>query len=383
MNRVEVRPELLRWACERSGRETGYFLKYFPKLDAWERGTTLPTLRQLEDFATATYTPIGYLFLQEPPDDRLPIADLRTIGDEPVRRPSANLLDTVYTMQRRQAWMRDELIIEYETPPLSFVGKFTFTDSPLEVADAIRETLGLELGWASRNPNWESAQRFLRDKIEEIGVMLVINGVVGNNTHRKLDAEEFRGFALVDEYAPLIFVNNADYKTAQMFTIAHELVHIFIGETGVSSFEDFQPSAHDTEQFCNRAAAEFLVPAPELHDYWGRMPQSRSPYSAVARQFKVSSVVAARRALDLDLIQREEFFVFYNEHNSKERNKWQRTQTGGDFWNTQRWRIGFRFAAAVVRAIKEGRLTYKEAYSLTDLRGDTFENLPDRMGIAV
>ena len=383
MNRVGVQPELLRWARERSGRESEYFLKYFPKLDAWERGTALPTFRQLEKFAKATYTPIGYLFLREPPDDSLPIADLRTVGDEPLRRPSPNLLDTVYTMQRRQAWMRDELTIEYEMLPLPFVGNFSYTDEPLEVADAIRETLELEPAWASYNPDWESAQRFLRDKVEGIGVLLVINGVVGNNTHRKLDAEEFRGFALVDEYAPLIFINNADYKTAQMFTMAHELVHIFVGATGVSAFNNFQPSAHDTEQFCNRTAAEFLVPEKELLDHWDRVAQTHNPYSAIARRFKVSSIVAARRALDLNLVSREQFFAFYNEHNAKERSKSQQTQDGGDFWKTQRWRIGPRFAAAVVRAVKEGRLTYKEAYSLTDLRGDTFENLPDRMGIAV
>ena len=383
MNRVGVVPELLRWALERSGRKSDYLHKRFPQLKAWERGSALPTFRQLEDFARATYTPIGYLLLREPPNDSLPIADLRTVGDEPLRRPSPNLLDTVYAMQRRQAWMRDELIIEYESPPLSFVGQFAFTDEPLKVADNIRETLGLEPGWASHNPDWESAQRFLRDKIERIGVLLVINGVVGNNTHRKLDAEEFRGFALVDEYAPLLFINNADYKTAQMFTMAHELAHIFLGASGVSHFEYFQPSAHDTEQFCNRTAAEFLVPEKELLDYWDRVPQTSNPYSAIARRFKVSSIVAARRALDLDLIGRDEFFVFYNKHNAKERSKWQQTQGGGDFWNIQRWRIGPRFAAAVIRAVKEGRLTYKEAYSLTGLRGDTFENLPDRMDITL
>ena len=202
MNRVEVQPEILRWARERSGREAGYLRKRFPNLEAWERGSALPTFRQLEDFARATYTPFGFLFLKEPPDESLPIADLRTIGDEPMRRPSPNLLDTVYSMQRRQAWMREELIIEYEMLPLSFVGRFSYTEEPLEVANAIRETLALEPGWASHNPDWASAQRFLRDKVERIGVLLVINGVVGNNTHRILDAEEFRGFALVDEYAP-------------------------------------------------------------------------------------------------------------------------------------------------------------------------------------
>ena len=383
---ITLEPGVLRWARERAKLSRDDLARKMQvkseRVLEWENSGNI-SIAQVKRLAGVTYTPHGYLYLYEPPDESLPIADFRTIGDEPLRRPSPDLLDTVYSMQRRQAWMREELVIEYESPALAFVGRFTSTDDPKRVADAIRETLRLDHDWASYHSNWEGAQRYLRDRIESAGVLLVINGVVGNNTYRKLDSEEFRGFALVDEYAPLIFVNNADYKTAQMFTLAHELAHIFVGEAGVSAFEDFQPSAHDTEQLCNLAAAEFLVPERELQSYWNKASQTHNSFFAIARQFKVSSIVAARRALDLKLIGRDEFFAFYNEHNNNQRSNSQENQNGGDFWATQKWRVGPRFATAVVRAVKEGRLTYKEAYSLTGLKGDTFENLSDRMGIQV
>ena len=156
--------------------------------------------------------------------------------------------------------------------------------------------------------SWTNALRTLRDHIESAGVLVVFNGVVGNNTHRKLDADEFQGFALVDEYAPLIFVNNADYKTAQIFTLAHELSHIFVGESGLSKFENLSPADHATEEICNKIAAEFLVPIEEFHRQWITASQSSDPYQDLAKRFKVSTVVAARRALDSERITREEFF---------------------------------------------------------------------------
>ena len=107
MNRVEVRPELLRWARERAGFDQDALARRFPKADAWERGEMRPTLKQLEGFAKATHTPVGYLFLQEPPVERIPIPDFRTMSQAGVARPSPDLLDTIYLCQRRQAWYRD------------------------------------------------------------------------------------------------------------------------------------------------------------------------------------------------------------------------------------------------------------------------------------
>ena len=210
--------------------------------------------------------------------------------------------------------------------------------------------------------------------------MVILNGVVGNNTHRKLDTGEFRGFALVDEYAPLIFINNADFKAAQMFTLVHELVHVWAGAEGVSHFGDpLVPLPHEIEQFCNKAAAEFLVPEVELRDVWNQAPEERR-YDFLARHFKVSTLVAARRALDLKLIDQEAYFEFYRAWEEDERRERLSGEGGGNFWNNQNFRVGKRFGSAIVRAVKEGRLLYRDAYSLTGLKGETFDKLVQRFG---
>lgn len=381
---ITLEPGVLKWARERAALSAddlaGKMQVKTQRVLEWERSGSI-TMAQSKRLASATYTPHGYLFLSEPPDDDLPIADFRTRGDEPVRHPSPNLLDTVYAMQRRQEWMRDEVSRHYEEPPLPFVGAFAISDDPIEVAEAMRDALDIADGWASTVPNWSAALRHLRDKSEAAGILVVFNGVVGNNTYRKLDPTEFQGFALVDEYAPLIFVNNADFKAAQIFTLAHELVHIFVGETGISHFEDMQPPDDATEQFCNRTAAEFLVPENRMRTFWNQSQWSRDPYSIAARHFKVSSIVAARRALDLELIDRVTFLDFYEHHKNAEWAAVQTAQSGGNFWINQTWRVGPRFASTVFCAAKEGRLTYTDAYSLTDLKGDTFENIPDHMEV--
>ncbi len=166
------------------------------------------SIAQADRLAERTYTPLGYLYLSKPPEESLPIRDFRTRGDALPRRPSPNLLDTIYQMQRRQDWMRDDLI-EGGADPLEFVGAYSLTDGYMEVAAAMRAALGLADGWAEERSNWSDALRFLRDRLDEVGILVVFNGVVGNNTKRKLDPDEFQGFVLVDEYAPLVFVNSA------------------------------------------------------------------------------------------------------------------------------------------------------------------------------
>ena len=331
---------------------------------------------QAERLAKATHTPFGYLFMSVPPEESLPIPDFRARGDDTHPRPSPDLLETVYSMQRRQAWMREELMAE-GVEPLDFVGAYHVDDDVSSVAEAMRASLSLADDWAATEPNWSLALRRLRDAAENASILVFFNGVVGNNTSRKLEPDEFQGFALVDEYAPLIFVNNADFKAAQMFTLAHELAHLLIGETGVSAFRNMEPAPNVTERFCDRAAAEFLAPEQELLAIWPDAQRSNDPYQVIARHFKVSSIVAARRTLDLGLINRTTFFRFYNDNRALAVRDAQ-SPGGGNFWNTQRWRIGQRFPAAVVRAVRSGRLSYTEAYSLTGLRGSTFEGLIGR-----
>ena len=387
MARVEVRPELLRWARERSRLPPEALTKRFPKLADWEGGTAKPTLRQLEEFANATTTPLGYLFLREPPEEALPIPDFRTLGDRPVARgsspraegprPSPNLLDTVFDMQRRQAWLREERI-EEGLGRLPFVGSATPDAAPEKVAAAMRRGLGVSAGWADLHSTWSEALRALRDRIEAAGIIVVINGVVGNNNYRKLDPDEFRGFVLADDFAPLIFVNGADGKAAQMFTLAHELAHLWVGQAAVFDLHDMQPAPDPTERFCSAAAAEFLIPEAELGKAWQEAGSRPGRFQLLARRFKVSELVTARRALDLGLITREAFFSFYNEYSEDERRR-SAVQSGGNFYATQNSRIGRSFAEAVARAVREGRLLYRDAFDLTGLHGATFDRYIARL----
>ena len=147
-----------------------------------------------------------------------------------------NLGDPWLTLEpKRQAWLHEHLV-ENEVDPLPFAASARLADDPGAVGREMRRTLGLDEGWATGVRSWQDAVHELRRMIERLGVMAVINGIVGNNTHRRLSVAEFRGFVLTDHYTPLIFVNSADAKSAQMFTLAHELAHIWLGEEGLSGF---------------------------------------------------------------------------------------------------------------------------------------------------
>ncbi len=378
MPTVSVNPELIRWAMDRSGLPPDELVGKFPRLDEWKSGTKQPTFRQLENFAKFTMTPFGFLFLQQPPEEKLPIPDFRTVGDVPIGRPSPNLIDTIHATQRRQAWMRDVLIEDgYEQ--LALVGSGKGIHNFKSLAQRMRQELALDADWAEPLAGWEDALKTLRAAVERTGILVFSSSVVGLNNHRSLDPEEFRGFVLCDPYAPVIFVNSADSKSAQMFTLAHELTHVWLGTDGLFNLVRMMPANEETERFCNRVAAEFLIPGYKLTQRWKEARRTDKPFHTVARWFKVSPVVAARRALDLGLIRRPEFFRFYEQ----DREDWARRKTeqrkkpGGSFYRNQDVRLGRRFARAVVSAAREGRILYRDAYRLTDLKGDTFNRYAD------
>lgn len=379
--RVDVKPELLLWASERAGQSVDELAQQqsFRKLPSWISGEERPTFKQLEKFARATYTPFGFFFLPKPPKESVPIPDLRTVGNKYMGRPSPDLLDTIYAMQRRQGWLR-EMLIEGESEPLDFVGSARSTDDPEAVGREMRRIIGLEDGWAAKVRTWQEAVGELRHAIEQLNIMAIINGIVGNNTRRKLNVEEFRGFALSDDYAPLVFVNGADAKSAQMFTLIHELAHIWRGESALTDAGPATRASRNIESWCDRAAAEFLVPALELKAYWHEARHAGSPFEIIARRFKVSPIVAGRRAMDLHLVDRETFFAFYHKHIERERRR-SPAGAGGDFYNNQNTRVGEMFATKVILAAKSGLVSFKEAYDLTGLRGGTFQEYAYRLGV--
>lgn len=381
MNPALVNPQMLSWARKRAGFELERLAEQVPQLPLWERGEKYPTFKQLESFAKRTRVPLGYLFLSDPPTEDIPIADFRTVAQhQEVVDASPDLLDTIYAMQLRQDWLRSNRI-ECGAIPIGFVGSAALTDDPDEIGNTMRVVLGLDSAWTEQTNNWESAVSQLRRRIEQIGVMAIINGVVGNNAQRKLEVQEFRGFALCDDYAPLIFVNGADAKSAQMFTLAHELAHIWLGEIGegVSKVDRLISHDSDIERFCDRAAAEFLLPARELSRHWPYVKDDHRPFHALARLFKVSPIVAGRRALDLHFIDHTTFFSFYEAHTSEEQSK--PAKSGGSFYVNQDFRVGRLFATEAMNATVEGRLSFKDAYYLTQLKAASFQKYAEHLGI--
>lgn len=379
MTTVTVNPEVIRWAIDRSGLPAAELRKKFPKLDEWQSGTKLPTFRQLESFARTTMTPFGVMFLDNPPIEKLPVPDFRTKGDKAVTSYSPNLIDSIQTMQRRQEWMR-EWLIEGGAEPLDFVGSVDRIGNVKSLAQQIRQRLELDADWAESVPGWEQALQTLRKATERIGILVFSNSVVGLNNHRPLDPEEFRGFVLCDQYAPVVFLNDGDTKSARLFTLAHELVHLWMGRDGVFNLEKMMPAAEETEQFCNQVAAEFLVPAYKLTVRWSEAKATRNPFQTIAGWFKVSPVVVARRALDLKLITKAEFFRFFEQDQTDwltRKQDFRQKSSGGNFYATQNVRPGRRFSAAVVRAVREGRILYQDAFRLTGMKGATFSSYAD------
>ena len=384
MTRVAVSPEVLCWARERAGLELIDLQGKFPKLAEWESASIQPTMRQLQNFANATRVPYGFLFLPEPPKMHLPIADFRTVESQRHQDISPELMDTIHLMRRRQAWLREERM-EAEVRPVDFIGTASLSNDPEAIGREMRRVLGLVDGWTNRVGTWTAAVGELRKAIEALGVMAVINGIVGNNTSRKLDVNEFRGFALNDPCAPLIFVNGADAKSAQMFTLAHELAHLWLGHVGegLSGFRGLQPGEGEVERFCDRAAAEFLVPSAEMRAAWYPVADSEAILQNLAGRFKVSPVVIGRRAMDLGLMGRDEFFGFYQNYTQNEYENRQAKKGGGDFYNNQDNRVGRLFASHLIRAAKEGRVGFRDAYDLTGLNGGAFQMYARKLKITL
>lgn len=374
MSKAYINGDLLRWARERADmppEELARKVGQKPdRLIEWETGAVQPTFKQAIRLASVTHVPFGYLFLQEPPADELPLPDLRTVGSAPAEPLDSNSRDLVEDVLFKHGWFVDHLIHRGHDP-LPFVAKFKTTDRAVDVAADIRQRLDLD-GAAQASPNWEVYLRLLIDKAEDAGIWVMRTGIVGSNTHRPLSIKQFRGFAIADSFAPLIFINGKDFLAAQIFTFAHELAHIWLGSSGISNLQigrkDYGTS-RATEVACNAVAAEVVVPAAAFNAAWANNRTASDNYDYLSRYFKVSRIVIARRALDLGKIQDDDYSQFYG----REQRRWEEesradTSDGGNFYNTLPLRNGARFTRAVVSRAVAGDTLLRDAGNLLNMQ---------------
>ena len=372
---------MLAWARARSGLPFDALAQRFPKLPEWESGDTSPTLRQLEDFARATHMPVGFLLLPAPIVEALPIPDFRTMGGTAVGTPSPDLLDTVLQCEQRQEWYRSYAQTNREEA-VRFVGSLTLGTDIEEAGAVIRRTLAFEI--EDRGPTWSEALVRLVAKAEDQGVLVMVSGVVGSNTHRKLDPQEFRGFALADPLAPLIFVNGADSKAAQIFTVAHELAHLWIGESALSDARlDVMPT-NTVERWCNHVAAEVLVPRRALRDNFDPAGDLTEELTRLARLFKASTLVVLRRLHDAEYLSFDAFRAAYVAELDRVMALIEGSagEGGGNFYYTQPARMSKRFTRSIVASALEGQTLYRDAFQMLGFKKQkTFDQLAQHLGL--
>lgn len=385
MNQALISPVVLRWARERSRLEQQGLAEIanvkHEKLQLWERGETRPTFRQAQDLAKALHIPFGYLFLQKPPVEKLPIPDLRTVGDHAIDNPSTDLRDLLTDTLRKQEWYRDHLL-DQGAEPLAFVGRFDANTVAEKIVDDMTSTLGLSLAEREKMAHREDFLRLLLDKAERAGIAVLRSGIVGSNSHRGLDVQEFRGFAISDSIAPFIFINSKDAKAGQIFTLMHELAHIWIGQSGIT---DISLTKHSdaiqrrSEKLCNAVAAQILVPREFMKKEWSGSESIEENVDRMARHFRVSTVVVARRAFDIGLIT----WSVYSDYYRQQAALWQRKNhgDGGNSYRNILARNGRQFSQAVVGSALARNLLLRDAGRLLGLNPSKIVRLAQEMGI--
>lgn len=359
-----INPEILRWARVRARLSVDSVAKSLgtaqDNVIAWEEGEKRPSFNQAMNYARATHIPFGYLYLSRAPEEDLPLPDLRTVGG---REPgySLALKDTIRWAMERQAWYREWLIAQGYTVN-ELVGSHRVADGVIAVVTAIRQALAIPE--IRKKGNFDEYFGELVKKTERAGILVMRNSVVNNNTSRPLSVEEFRGFAISDNLAPIIFINTADCPEARLFTLAHELGHILIGKTGVS---DAEPANHIKEEvFCNAVAAELLVPEKEFRVLWLAADDWKDNLHPLAKTFHVSEWVISRRALTLGYITTEEYRAFiaqklalYKLAAKKGQPTYNRLQTG---------RVSKVLASAIASEALSGRMLFRDAARLTGIK---------------
>ena len=354
---VAVTQSVLAWALQRADRSYEETVKKFPTFGDWLSGDCLPSLRELEKFASFTHVSLGALIMPEPPDETLPIADMRTRESMVIERPSGNLLDTIDRYQQFQDWYHD-YAREQGAEKLSFLGSASVQDSPRVIARRVRSLLQLDHVSATGTQQW---RHDIVAALEGVGVLVMRSGVVGASNTRKLSTREFRGFSLYDDIAPLIFVNVADEPfSAQNFTLLHEFAHLLLGHSALSGGDRLLGGTGE-EAWCNRVAACVLLPDEALTAF--NEATTVQDYRALARRFGVSAEVVLHRLYGARRIDEERYGELLEAVRADYGGE-KRRSGGGNYYNTLTARLGRSFATAIVTSTLEGCTGFTESFRM-------------------
>lgn len=377
--RVDVAPAVLSWALDVTGADQEGLHRRF-KVDKWLNAETRPTLKQLQAFARAAGVPFGYLLLPLPPAWSLPVPDFRE-GFVGTPTPSANLIAVLGQSQRRQDWYRD-YALGLGAEQLEFVGSAADLD-PIETAAGIRRALDFEV--SDRHGSWADTRKAMLKGFEALGGLTVASSMVDNNTRRSLDENEFRGFALVDDIAPLVFVNTHQTLNGQIFTLAHEFAHVWRGASGIGNEDPRTDGRSEIERWCNATASEVLVPRADLesrHAAVANAPLTEA-LDALAHDFRCGTLVVLQALHRTGVRRIDNYANAYDQEVARLRGLSAPSEGGGDHYNNQPFRVGERLSRALIADALEGRTSIEEAMRLMSMKSlSTFDEYARRLGAA-
>jgi len=382
MTTVAVHRPVLEWARRRSGRDHSAMRAKFRHWDRWIAGNAHPTFNQAQQFADYTHVPFGMLLLPTPPVEDLPIPDFR-VGHAASDEPSQDLLETIYLSQRRQGWYEDYLADLSGGGPLDFVGS-ALGKSVDEAATMITAALDYGMKPRANLRTIDGARKYLIHWFEEVGGLVVATSMVGNNSHRMLNLDEFRGFTLHSATAPLVFINGHDTKRGQVFSLLHEFAHVWRGDSGVSAGgEPLSAERGEIESWCDHVAAQIAVPANDLRMRYAPSGDLTDELERLADFYKCSTLVVLIRLRDTGLQPLEGFDKLYAEELGRllafinERPE----STGGTFYNNQPFRIGETLSRALIQDTYGGRTPMTEALSLMSFKSaPVFDKYAESLG---
>lgn len=382
---IKVNPTILNWLMQEA-QQGNVGSSIIDLIKEWISGEKEPTFSQIEKVSKKINIPFGYFFLEKPPLEKCKIVDFRTVDSISIHNPSRDLIDTVDLMSGIQEWM-----VEYNkengASGYNFVGSIKTTDSVIPAAKTIREDLNLSLNWFEDFRNAREAFNSLRNTIADIGVIVMMNGIVGNNTHRTLNVSEFRAFALTDPYAPLIFINSRDADNGKLFSLLHELVHVWIGKDNFyNDVYGVSQKVSKEEQFCNAVAAEILVPDSIFIDEWSNQTGSNeSIIYELEKKFICSRFTLLIKAFNTRRIEKAEFNrllnLFKGQFETMQNQKQSEISGGGDFYRTLATKWDRKVIQAMYSGVQSGRNQYRDVYRLTNTTGKTFHELVRKVGI--
>lgn len=380
MQKAYINNNILIWARESANMQIDVAAKKIPckeeTLQSWELGDDYPSVNQAEKLAKLYNRPLAVFYLPFPPKDFQTLRDFRRQGNA---NYSTSLIFIIREIQQKQNWLK-EFFQDIGAEKLPFIGKYSLSDSINEIAKDIRETIGIN--------NYLGVNNILKHWIEKIEQKRIfISQTSSLHSYMKLEVDEVRGFTIADKIAPFIFINSRDADTANLFTLLHELAHLWINASGVSNisnidFRENQSNLFDpVEIFCNKIAAEALMPELEIKAIIKTKP-SQDELKKIAKQFGVSKIALSTRLVNLKIISNDYYETiksqYYDESMFYELNKKQ--QTGAPDWYLLRLRRnGRNFSNIVISNYKNGQITGTDASSLLGVKINNFSKYENQL----